>query len=65
MKEGNFVSSLLSLFLLELGLTRNNALYVFIGYDKFSYLLLAYSTTKVKDRGYLETVPQLVVKGVG
>jgi len=27
--------------------------------------IVEYSTTKVKDRGYLETVPQLVMKGVG
>ena len=27
--------------------------------------IVGYSTTKVKDRGYVETVPQLVVKGVG
>lgn len=27
--------------------------------------IVGYSTTKIKDRGYVETVPQLVVKGVG
>jgi len=27
--------------------------------------IVGYSTTKVKDRGYVETVPQLVVKGIG
>lgn len=29
------------------------------------FLFVGYSTVKVKDRGYVETVPQLVVKGIG
>lgn len=28
-------------------------------------LFLGYSTVKTKDRGFLETVPQLAIKGVG
>jgi len=35
-------------------------------YDSLlQYFTSGYGTTKVKDRGFVETVPQLVVKGVG
>jgi len=36
-----------------------------MGASHTTVTIVGYSTTKVKDRGYAETVPQLVVKGVG
>jgi len=36
-----------------------------MGASHTTVTVVGYSTAKVKDRGYLETVPQLVVKGIG
>merc|ERR1712183_502733 len=45
--------------------TVKNVLFYDMGASHTTATIVSYSTTKVKDRGYVETVPQLIVKGVG
>ncbi|XP_002162294.2 hypoxia up-regulated protein 1 isoform X1 [Hydra vulgaris] len=45
--------------------TEKHVMFFDMGASHTTATIVAYSTTKVKDRGYVETVPQLVVKGIG
>lgn len=45
--------------------TPKHIMFYDMGASHTTATIVTYSTTKVKDRGYLETVPQVVVKGVG
>jgi len=45
--------------------TVKHVMFYDMGSSHTTVTIVAYSTSKVKDRGYVETVPQLVVKGVG
>jgi len=45
--------------------TVKHVMFFDMGATHTTVTIVGYSTTKVKDRGYVETVPQLVVKGVG
>lgn len=45
--------------------TMKHIMFFDMGSSHTTVTIVGYSTTKVKDRGYVETVPQLVVKGVG
>jgi len=45
--------------------TVKHVMFFDMGATHTTVTIVGYSTTKIKDRGYVETVPQLVVKGVG
>lgn len=45
--------------------TVKNIMFFDMGSSHTTVTIVGYGTTKVKDRGFLETVPQLVIKGVG
>lgn len=45
--------------------TVKNVMFFDMGSSHTTVTIVGFGTTKVKDRGFVETVPQLVVKGVG